>query len=284
MTVGSYSVYKRTRNALKSGGIESPALEATSILHRVYGVDKLELLADKAVEETAERQAELESIVSRRISGEPLQYLVGEWEFYGFPFCVGEGVLIPRADTEVLVEAALSEIRGNMRVADLCSGSGCVAVALKKLRSDAEVTAIELSDEAYPYLLKNIEINKVDIKPIKGDVTDSAFTDSLPWFDVITANPPYLTKADMENLQREVSFEPRSALYGGIDGLDMYRKITRLWRGKIKTGGKLIYEIGMGQEQAVASILEENGFKSIELKRDLNKIIRVICAEKAEVK
>lgn len=280
MTVGSYSIYKSTRDALKAGGIESPALEAACIVRSVYGADKMELLVNKPVDDSEEKREMLSEILNRRIAGEPLQYLVGEWEFYGFPFLVGEGVLIPRSDTEALVEAALERISGNASVCDLCSGSGCVAVALKKLRPEADVAAAELYDDAFEYLKRNIELNKAEIKALKADVTDASHCSALGGFDVVTANPPYLTKQDMESLQREVSFEPRTALFGGDDGLEMYRKITKLWSEKIKPGGWLIYEIGAGQHDAVAEILKENGFDSIEFKEDINKIIRVVLGKR----
>lgn len=219
-----------------------------------------------------------DSIIARRIKGEPLQYILGQWEFYGMPFYVGEGVLIPRADTETLAEYAIetAEKYTSPRVIDLCSGSGCVAVAAASRMKNARVCAAELSGKALSYLRRNAELNRVDLEIIKGDVLKRETVLQFDKADIILCNPPYLTAEDMRNLQQEVRFEPETALYGGEDGLCFYREIACLWKDRLNPGGVLAFEIGRGQEADVEKILRKNGFENIELRKDLAGIIRVV--------
>ncbi|MGN1089695.1 MAG: peptide chain release factor N(5)-glutamine methyltransferase [Huintestinicola sp.] len=223
----------------------------------------------------------------RRECGYPLQYILGEWEFYGRRFKVGEGVLIPRPDTEALADAMIEKIKAakkdKPRILDLCSGSGCLAVTAAKEIQGAEVYAVELSSEAFPYLIENIRINDADVKVIKGDVFDGRLLDNFrdnegeanP-FDCIISNPPYLTDKEMEELQKEVTFEPQSALYGGTDGLKFYRVIACLWKEVLSEKGLLIFEIGDRMEDAVSQILAENGFSDIFYAKDGSGLIRVV--------
>ncbi len=218
--------------------------------------------------------------LDRRANGEPLQYIVGEWSFFGREYKVGPGVLIPRADTEVLVETAISCARqsGVNNAADLCAGSGCIGISLS-CELDIPVDCYEKSEDAFSYLQENIKKNSADCKAVLWDVC----AESTGMYDMIVSNPPYLTKADMEDLQREVSFEPAMALYGEAeDGLSFYRTITKRWKSSLKPGGWLLYEIGMGQHDDVAAILEQNGFIEICTKKDLCGIIRVVFARRAE--
>lgn len=232
-----------------------------------------------------DKAAEILSLAQRRSEGEPLQYLLGQWEFWGCNFKVGEGVLIPRPDTETLVEQVLDICRRNSlsapKIADLCSGSGCIAAALKKELPDAEVYAVELSEKALPYLRQNIKLNGLDIHIIEGDVLKGETAREITGLDILVSNPPYLTSQDMRELMTEVRYEPESALFGGEDGLDFYRAITKLWKSSVKNGGYIAYEFGMGQHDAVKDILEENGFTDVELRRDGGGIIRTAAAVKA---
>ena len=221
----------------------------------------------------------LESIISKRKERYPLQYILGSWDFYGREFFVGEGVLIPRADTEIVVEKSLEFLRNktNPKVLDLCSGSGCIAVTLKLEKCDATVTAVEKSEKAFSYLTKNCDKLKACVNCILGDAFECNTDDD---FDLIVSNPPYLTKEDMENLQQEVKSEPRMALYGEEDGLFFYRELTRIYSDKLKKGGMLIYEIGDGQHSSVEEILLQNGFKDISQTKDYNGIIRCVAGIK----
>ena len=197
-----------------------------------------------------------EQAVKRRLSGEPLQYILGEWEFYGLPFLVGEGVLIPRPDTETLIDAVLPLINKDSAVLDLCSGSGAVAVTLKKLKG-ASVTALEKSPDAVKYLIKNARLNKTDIKIIEGDIFDFSPPQK---YDLIVSNPPYIKTEDIKTLQIEVQKEPLMALDGGTDGLMFYRKIAQ-FVPCLKKDGAMAVEIGYDMAKEVAGIFEKAGLR-----------------------
>ena len=220
-----------------------------------------------------------EELSLKRKSGYPLQYILGEWDFFGRTFKVGEGVLIPRADTETLIETVLSTDCKKSVITDLCSGSGCIAVTLEK-ETGAKVYALEKSEKAFGFLKENVAFNNSSVECILGDIFDDSVKDSVPKTDIIVCNPPYLTSDDMNALQTEVSFEPKEALSGGEDGLLFYRKVTSFWKEKIQDGGYIFYEIGKGQEKQVSEILMENGFCDIKYQEDLCKIIRVVYARK----
>lgn len=236
--------------------------------------------------ETVDVSTELRirDLIEKRRSGYPLQYLLGQWEFFGCPVKVGEGVLIPRPDTETLVEQIL-DICSDHRltspvIADLCSGSGCIAIALKKHIPGAKVYAAELSGAALGYLRQNAAMNDADIEIIQGDVLDERFCQNFRDLDIIVSNPPYLTAEEMKSLQTEVSYEPETALYGGADGLDFYRRMTAVWKDSLRQSGWLAYEFGMGQHDAVKKLLENNSFTDIELRTDGGGIIRTAAGRK----
>lgn len=259
--------------------LQDGAFEAGELLKFVCNVTNSDLLlGEKSV--TKEQLETLQNMLQKRKSGYPLQYIIGEWEFYGFPFFVGEGVLIPRADTEVLVNTALDYAKGkqNLKIIDLCSGSGCIAITLKKLLPDSRVFALEKSEAAIQFLKKNINKNDVEITFLQDDALNPQTMESD--FDIIVSNPPYLTKQDMQSLQKEVSFEPAMALYGDEDGLLFYKELTKIWTPRLKKGGLLAYEIGIHQENDVSDILLANGYNTICNHKDLCDIIRVIYSVK----
>lgn len=228
------------------------------------------ILSNKKVDLTA-----LKRIINRRKKGEPLQYILGKWWFYDSEFYVGKGVLIPRQDTETLVDTALGLIgkRKNLAVADLCAGSGAIAISIAAKREAASVFAVEKQKKAYKYLKKNILLNKTaNVTPVKADVLKKPFG----VYDIIVSNPPYITKTDMKSLSREVKKEPKTALFGGDDGLDFYRAISQNWKTALKKGGILMFEIGIGQKEAVEQILKEEGFTDITAVCDLCGVQRVI--------
>ena len=203
-------------------------------------------------EEISEAQlAECEDKAKRRKTGEPLQYILGNWEFYGRKYFVGEGVLIPRPETELLCDIAIAHLKNTSGTAvDLCSGSGCIAVTVA-LEANVKAVGIEISDKAYGYFLKNIEQNKAErsVTAINGDIFDK---DILGRFEddslyAVLSNPPYISSADMKALQKEVRYEPELALFGGEDGLDFYRRLVPMWAGKLRSGGLFAVEIGEEQ-------------------------------------
>ncbi len=217
----------------------------------------------------------IDDIVKKRSKGVPLQYIFGRWWFYNNEFLVGEGVLIPRQDTELLVETGLELIKDFKapRVIDLCSGSGCIGISIACERPDAEVVALEKYDAAFSYLKKNIEhIGTQNVKAVKADVLEQPFGE----YDLIVCNPPYIPNGDKGDLSAEVLSEPHTALFGGEDGLLFYREITRLWKCALKKGGRLAFEVGIKEADLVAEILRAEGFTQISFKTDLIGIQRVV--------
>lgn len=275
-------LYQHIKKVLENHGTESSQFDAMCIVEHVFGKRLNRILLEKP-EVTPEQLGFADNIAYRRVNGEPLQYLLGEWEFFGMNFYVGKGVLIPRQDTEVLVETVIESAKHSEspRIIDLCSGSGCIACAVAENVKNATVYALENSERAIGYLQKNIVLNNVDVEVIEADVLNEGNAERFGKFDIIVCNPPYLTADDMKKLQKEVTFEPESALFGGEDGLRFYREITRIWKNCLDAGGILAYEIGMGQEKDVEKIMIENGFVNIEFIKDLPGIIRVVKGEKA---
>lgn len=213
-------------------------------------------------------------LAERRIAGEPLQYLLGSWEFYGLPFAVGPGVLIPRADTECLVDAALQFLKGRpkARVADLCAGSGCVGAAIQKNAPHCRVTAVEYSSAAFAYLQKNLADLAVQVQAVQADITQGGFGS----YDLIVSNPPYICTNVLPTLQPEVQQEPAVALDGGADGLRFYRAILQHWLPCLCSGGALMVEIGYDQAAAVTDLFKAAGLAQVHTLQDYGKNDRVI--------
>lgn len=286
-------LFELIKNTLKAADIEDYLFDSKCIFEDIMHMSGTELMlhkndiADKAVADKALQLAK------RRSKGYPLQYLLGEWEFYGLKFKVGEGVLIPRPDTEVLVDEVIgffgSENNSSPEIVDLCSGSGCIAISLKKNIPDAKVTAVEISSDAMPYLVKNIRLNDTDVKIIKGDVMDGRLLENFRdeesegdfrQVDCIVSNPPYLTAEEMSDLQTEVTFEPASALDGGYDGLKFYRVISSLWKEILKDNGLLAFEIGYEQGEAVKELMLNTGYYDVKIIKDLGGNDRVVLGRK----
>lgn len=268
-------ILRETICSLADNGIDNARFEAEQLIEKA-GVPKIKLLSDPTMELTDDICGKVREYCERRLSGYPLQYIIGEWEFCGLPFRVGEGVLIPRQDTETLAEVCIDYLknRPGEKVLDLCAGSGCIGITLAKL-CGAEVVMAELSEQALKYLEDNIKLNGVEkqCSVIHTDVLKEISQGGE--YGVVVSNPPYLTAADMENLQKEVSREPEMALYGGKDGLDFYRKLLPLYVGKLKPGGLFAVEIGIHQEQSVMEIFSENGIRPY-CEKDMCGIYRVI--------
>lgn len=283
----AFQIINEILKDIPSGSFESKEL----IKHFLSASDSDFIIGEKLVEEKQFKN--LVEMAKKRKSGYPLQYIIGEWDFFGYKFKVGEGVLIPRYDTEVLIEVALeyadrlmkaqpleksNSNSFDIKILDLCSGSGCVAITLKKKLPLCEVYALEKSEKALHFLNENVMLNEVEISVLRDDALNPKTLESE--FDIIVSNPPYLTGHDMKNLQDEVKFEPEMALYGEDDGLHFYKELTKQWSKRLKSGGLLAYEIGIGQYDDVHKILSENGYTNICNKRDLCDIIRVIYAIK----
>ncbi len=270
-------------SALEKSGVENARFEAEQLITFVCHLSLVKLKA-MSEEQVPEKEVHrVKELLARRVKGEPLQYILGMWEFYGLPFYVGEGVLIPRQDTETLAETALDFCKGkgfSLRAADLCAGSGCLGITLA-VKAGIAADCYELYESAAGYLVQNIALNGAEalVMPILGDVLSKETVNAAPEYDIIVSNPPYLTADDMKVLQREVAYEPREALYGGEGGLEYYRKILPMWAAKLKKGGLFAVEIGMGMEKNVSRIFSENDMEPM-LKKDYCGIIRVVYGTK----
>jgi release factor glutamine methyltransferase len=215
-----------------------------------------------------------ERALTRRESGEPLQYVEGFAYFYGRRFQVDSRVLIPRGDTETLCEEALKRLKTGMRVLDLCTGSGILAVTMALERPEANVTGADISTDALTVAKENARLLGAQVAWVQGDLFEAV----SGAFDLIVCNPPYLTKADMECLQPEVAREPGLALYGGVDGLDFYRRIALQLPERLNPGGWALLEVGLGQAEAVAGMLAPLG--TVDIIKDLSGADRVVMVER----
>lgn len=271
--------FRQCRAALQNGGVEAADFEALCLLRHVTGCGRAELIAHGDAPVTAEQAALLHSLTQKRLTRYPLQYLLGEWEFMGISLCVGEGVLIPRDDTEVCTRLCLDNLKGkpHARAVDLCAGSGAIAIALEML-AGADVTAVELSDKAFSFLQKNIKRHSCRVKAVQDDIftCQAAFTDSS--LDLIVSNPPYIPQGELACLQDEVQFEPKAALDGGIDGMDFYRAIVRDWTPKLQKGGAMVLELGENQAEPVKELLRKQGMTGIRTEMDFGGCERAVIA------
>jgi len=269
--------YKKCKEMLAESEIEGEAFEALCLFERVTGFDRLGIISHGDEKITDEKLNELLSLVKRRCEHEPLQYLLESWSFCGFDFCVGKGVLIPRDDTEVVVNLCVDYLKNSRgkKVIDLCTGSGAISVALEKL-AGAEVTALELSDDAFKFLEKNIKLNDSKVKAVKGDVFKAYCDFEDNSIDLIVSNPPYIKSDDIQTLQAEVQQQPRLALDGGKSGYDFYEAIIKQWSSKLRHGGALAFELGENQSDYVAEIMKSQGFENIRTSLDLGGVQRAI--------
>ena len=267
-------LYRAAKTALEPV-TEDPTFEAACLLEHFCGANRTELLlhGDKPAESEAE-QAVL-SALEKRKTGEPLQYLLGEWDFMSLTLSCGEGVLIPRADTEILVEKALKVMPPNARVLDIGTGSGAIAVSLARLGQAARVTAVDVSDKALEIARKNAENNGADVEFVKSDCF-SALQGRK--YDMIVSNPPYISDEEMQTLMPEVRQEPELALFGGGDGLDFYRRISREAPEHLNEGGFLLFEIGWLQKDAVSALMRTFIGEPFAL-RDYGRNWRVVGAQ-----
>lgn len=262
---------------LTAAGCEDGAFDARCLLEDIGGLPRGREAGERLLEAlTIEK---LEAALKERADGRPLQYILGEWEFLSLTLRVGEGVLIPRQDTECLCEVAAERLCGipSPRVLDLCAGSGCVGLGIASLRPTAAVTAVELSEEALPYLRDNVARYPAYAVTVRqGNVlTDwEAYEDG---FDAIVSNPPYIPTNQLPSLMREVQHEPRMALDGDADGLLFYRVIADCWSRKLRTGGFCAVEVGYDQAPAVAALFAAAGLREVEIRRDYAGVERVVC-------
>lgn len=261
---------------------EDALFDSMCLTEKVFGIDRTGYYLRSDEEISDEKYEELIGLAQRRASGEPLQYILGKWEFMGRSFFVGEGVLIPRPETEMIVETALDFLKDKKApvIIDLCSGSGCIGISVAAERKDSKVYLIEKSEAAFLYLEKNIRLNGVpNAVAVRGDIfTDADKFDSVHP-DVILSNPPYIESDTVAGLQSEVLREPLMALDGGKDGLDFYRAIADFWIPLLGKGGAVIAECGENQAESICSIFEKSKrVKSTDFKLDYCGNERMVTA------
>ena len=278
-------LYSQTRRALAvQEDTATAGFLARQILCHVTGKTKEQFLAQQSHYASEKNCEEVEVLAGRLLAGEPLAYVLGEWEFYGMKLKVTTDVLIPRDDTCAVAELAIRQalfLDPNPRILDLCTGSGCIGLAVANGIKDAKVTLADISREALQVAKANVTGQKLSARVSCVQVNAlEAPPVFLGKFDMIVSNPPYITTDEMKALPLSVAnFEPHLALHGGDDGLDFYRAITENYRKVLKPGGFLCFEFGMGQGDAVCSLLEKNGFTILERSRDYNDRERAVLAQ-----
>ncbi len=257
------------------------SFEVYCLLEELFGWDRYGIMARKDLEAEPEKAERFLSLIERRKGGYPLQYLIGSWEFWGYDFTVGEGVLIPRADTETLCEVVLEAAKDFDApvIADLCSGSGCLPVVFsREIPSARKVYAVELSEAALPYLRENVAKNGCsNIEVLHQDVLCWVPEEKL---HIISSNPPYLSHEEMEELQTEVTFEPKMALEAEENGLFFYRVLSQRYYEYLVEGGVLAFEVGWTQGAAVKELMEKAGFHNVQIIPDLCGNERVVVGRK----
>ena len=273
-------LYMDIRRKLRQAGYPAAGLEARELVCYGSRKTKAELIRDAWKYVPAEMEREIWSYVERHLNGEPVAYLIGEWDFYGLTLSVSEDVLIPRVDTEVLAEAAIADVKslGACRTLDLCAGSGCVGLAVAANAPECRVLLGEVSERAARICRQNIQ--RCGLSSRVSVMTMDALQPpprSIGEFACIVCNPPYIPRAEIAGLERSVKdFEPYLALCGGEDGLDFYRAISRRWREALTDNGRLYFEVGMGQADAVLRIMRSEGFGDIQVIPDTQGIPRVV--------
>ena len=280
MAITYNNLYLDIRQQFRKAGIEAATLEARELVCFGTGKSREDLARDGGLYASPELEAQVRDLVDRHLAGEPVAYLIGEWEFYGLPLDISPDVLIPRPDTEVLAGQAIEYIQtlGECRVLDLCAGSGCIGLAVASQVPQARVVLGEYSDAALKICRQNIRRNGLTgrVVPMRADAREKPER-ALGEFQCIVSNPPYIPRADVETLDASVKdYEPHLALDGGEDGLDFYQTISGKWKDALVPGGRLYFEVGIGQADAVLRIMRAQGFGDIQVVKDLHDIPRVV--------
>lgn len=274
------NLYLDARKRLREAGVEGAQLEARELVCCAAGKSREQFYRDMALYASDPVEEKLAELLERRLAGEPVAYLIGEWEFYGLPLDISESVLIPRPDTETLVDHVVAWLRPlpECRVLDLCAGSGCIGLAIASQVPGARVVLGELDEGALRICRQNIRRNSLSgqVVSLKMD----ALSDPPPRlgdFDCLVCNPPYIPSGDIAGLDVSVrDYEPHLALDGGTDGLDFYRSVCRLWRDVLHTGSRLAFEVGIGQADDVLRLMRGEGFGELEILPDPAGIPRVV--------
>lgn len=274
-------IYLSARNLLRQSGVEAFSLEAKLLVAGAAGKTTAQLLRDMSLYASNKIEDTVTEYIARRLRGEPVAYITGSWEFYGLPIVTTPDVLIPRMDTEKLVDTAKELLTGrkmNARILDLCCGSGCITCAIGHEMPATRLVAIDISANALEVCRKNIAAQKLISRVIcmQADALSSPPL-GIGEFDMIVSNPPYIASEEIKTLDVSVKdFEPVWALDGGDDGLKFYKAIIKYWKSLLRQGGYLLFEVGEGQAQAVRDMLSAAGFGYTDTRKDTLGIDRVV--------
>lgn len=277
-------IYLTTRNLLRQNGIEACDIEARILVAGAAGKSVEHLLRDLKLYTTSEVENRALDYTARRLKGEPVAYITGSWQFYGIDLVVTPDVLIPRMDTEVLIDSVKEILTGNKmdaRVLDLCCGSGCITCAIAHELPATRLVAVDLSASALEVCRRNITDHKLNSRVlcIQADATSSPPL-GIGSFDVIVSNPPYIESGEIQHLDRSVrDYEPIWALDGGEDGLRFYKAIIKYWKSIIRPGGYLVFEVGEGQAKDVCDMLMAAGFSRTATRKDTQGIQRAVIGK-----
>ena len=270
--------YTEGKNRLQKAGVQSYEFDARQLLFFVFSIDANQYLLNQSMPLSEEEEKKVNSYfeaIQKRSEKIPLQYITGEQNFCGLDFYVNENVLIPRLDTEVLVEKILEYEEPGQRVMDMCTGSGCIAITLQKL-GGFQVMAVDISEEALTLARKNAQRNQAQVTFFQSNMFEQLSNTSK--VDVIVSNPPYIESKVVDELDDEVKkYEPRLALDGMEDGLHFYRILAREGKRFLNEGGRLYVEIGFDQAEAVKEIFGAQGFLDIQVYKDLAGLDRVVA-------
>ena len=279
-------IYIETRKALKNAGIEAYALEARLLVAHAAGKTIAQFMRDYSLYAAPAFAADVQEMTKRRIEGEPVAYITGSWEFYGVPLDITQDVLIPRSDTELIPEAAITLFSGRNpkpRILDLCAGSGCIGIALAVHMPGARVVLVDNDHRALSVCRRNVQKNRLETRVF---VVEADATRKPPMlmgkFDLLVCNAPYVPTLDIMMLDASVrDYEPLQALDGGEDGLDVIRPVIALWKSVLKDSGTIMLEIGEGQSEAVQELLAKAGFTHIIALKDPGGTERVVMGRLA---
>lgn len=266
-------LYLKARRDLAAAEVDSPGPDSLALAGHFFGLDRPGLALHGQESPSPDREAAFLQAVSQRADRRPLQYILGKWEFLGLSLQVGEGVLVPREDTAVLVETLAESLKNRPASIglDLCTGTGAVGLGLCSLLPETRVACVELSEQAFSYLERNLAAYpQYHARAVKGDILlpETAGKFAPASLDFIASNPPYIKAGELPDLQAEVRKEPAMALDGGPDGLGFYRAITELWLPLLKPGGVLAVEIGEDQGAEVSALFSARGLEGVEIRRD----------------
>ena len=280
MAITYNNLYMDIRQELHRAGIQAATLEARELVCFAAGKTREQFVRDGRLYVPQDVEEQARALMRRHLAGEPLAYLIGEWEFYGLPLDISEQVLIPRSDTEVLAGEAIRwlQTQQDARVLDLCAGSGCVGLAVASQVHACRVVLGEKSEAALRICRQNIRRSGLlgRVTPMPADALEPP-TRQLGEFDCIVCNPPYIPTQDIETLDVSVrDYEPHMALDGGEDGLEFYRAISENWREALHPGARLYFEVGIGQADSVLRLMRRQGFGELEIVPDTAGIPRVV--------